>query len=317
MLWLVDYHKAYLIRIFIIKGVIMTFSPNRARAAVALLVSLFLGGPSLAQITIDPEPNPAFAALEAELGLSFGPIVNAETVTVDPLLMNGVEVDDRFFPAIFGKQRGSDNPTCTATLIGPGTILIAAHCVDDNPRVRFVRDADVVRSLCVIAPGWRGEVDNGSDIALCLLERSIRGIPYERVSFDLPRVGQIAHLTGYGCTEQGGERDGILRLGEAPIQNRPPGFRHSPGTLYTVASVAAGQAVLCPGDSGGPLYVMGGTLDGPRSVIGVNSATTFDRGVSLFAALGAPANAAFIRSFAEARGQQICGVNLELGCKAS
>ena len=43
---------------------------------------------------------------------------------------------------------------------------------------------------------------------------------------------------------------------------------------------------------------MGTTTDGPREIIGVNSATTFDRGVSLFAALGASGNRAFIAVFA-------------------
>ena len=279
-----------------------------------------------ADITISEEPNPAFEALVREFDSAFVQFETNEAMTVDQEVINGIPVDRRFFPAVLGKMRAWDPaPTCTASLIGPTTVLIAAHCVDDNPEIRLESSAGSVIGLCIIAPGWNSEADNGSDLALCTLNRAVMGITYERVSFNLPQVGQTVYLTGFGCTEEDGGRDGVLRLGSAPAQNRPEGFAVSTGTLYTVASIDDGQAVLCPGDSGGPLYVMRGTIDGPRSIIAVNSATTFERGVSLFAALGAPANAAFVQSFANGEftkdmqgqlvPQEVCGLNLDLGCK--
>jgi len=220
---------------------------------------------------------------------------------------------------------GDPHPTCTATLIGLTTLLIAAHCVDDNPDISLAFGSRTINARCVMAPAWNSEDDKGVDLALCVLANAVQGMTFERISFRLPAIGEALVLSGFGCTEEGGEPDGELRLGWAPAQNRPPGLSHSPGTLYTVASIEDGQSALCPRDSGGPLFRMPGAIDGPREVIAVNSATTYAHGVSLFAALGAPANAAFIRDFAAGEYTPdrsrtpipvlICGVNMDRGCE--
>lgn len=286
--------------------------------AAALGMGLSLSMPSLAraEFTVSEEPDPGFLALENELEPSLEPFGVEDNIQINPQVINGSVVDSRYFPAIFGKIRpGESVPSCTAALVGPSTMLIAAHCVDDNPNIRLRNGLASVRGRCVLSPAWRSNADTGVDVALCVLEHKITGISYESISYTLPNIGQDVYVTGFGCTWEGGPSDGKLRIGRAPAANRPSNFPQSPGTLYTASAIQAGQAVLCPGDSGGPLFMFSGTLDGPRRIIAVNSATTFSAGVSLYAALAAPANINFIQQFAAKYNQQICGVNLQLGCR--
>jgi hypothetical protein len=302
-----------------------------ARVITRILWSVSLGilfaTNAHAQLDVSGDENPAFAVLEASIDDTLVQFASQGAVSAGQEVINGVVVDVRDFEAVLGKRRAFDpHPTCTAALVGPATVLIAAHCVDGSPRIRLKTSSGVVEGICKIAPGWSSEADTGSDLALCLLRQHVSGVVFERVSFTLPSVGQLVAITGFGCTEEGGQRDGVLRMGTAPAQNRPAGFAESIGTLYTIAAIGDGDAVLCPGDSGGPLFVIGATTNGPREVIAVNSATTFDRGVSLFAALGAVHNQSFIRSWAsgeltpDASGQPIpqdvCGINRDRDCKA-
>lgn len=301
----------------------------RIRTLKALFVTwftLFLANDAFADPAIGDTASPGYDVLDARVLDDLSQLGDNSAIAAGQEVINGVVVDRRDFPAIFGKRRGLDpNPTCTAALIGPSTMLIAAHCVSSSPRIRLSAGVVSVEGICQTAPSWASNSDTGADVALCLLRHPVTGIVYERVSFTLPTSGQKVTVSGFGCTEKGGQRDGKLRLGTAPIKPQPAGFRDSPGTLYTVGSIAGDDAVLCPGDSGGPLFLMGTTTEGPREVIGVNSATTFDRGVSLFAGLGAPGNRAFINDFAAGKltpdaagrpvAQVICGVNLEVDCK--
>lgn len=295
-------------------------------ALLFICVTSVLTKGAQADPTIGDTDNPGFDVLDARVVDDLSQLGEDSAISAGQEVINGVVVDRRDFPAIFGKRSGLDpNPTCTAALVGPSTILIAAHCVSSSPRIRLSSGTVRVEGICQTAPGWSSNTDTGADIALCLLRRPVSGIVYERVSFTVPAAGQQVTVSGFGCTEEGGPRDGTLRLGTAPIKARPAGFRDSPGTLYTVGSITGGDAVLCPGDSGGPLFLMGSSTDGPREIIGVNSATTFDRGVSLFAGLGATGNRAFIEDYASGKltpdsagrpiERAICGVNLDADCK--
>ncbi len=101
---------------------------------LVVLLSLVCGQRVVAQVTISDEVNPALWTSRKSLPGTSPQFLPTMRWAVDQQVINGVVVDERFFPAIFGKMRtGESTPSCTASLIGPGTMLIAAHCVDDSP----------------------------------------------------------------------------------------------------------------------------------------------------------------------------------------
>jgi hypothetical protein len=231
------------------------------------------------------------------------------------LLINGVPADPKFFPTVFRMTTGG---TCTATLIGEAALLTAAHCVGHGALIKFVLGAREIRGICEQARGYHPQLNKSEDWALCLLEFPVLGINYETIPSNVPPIGQRVLLSGYGCTQQGGALDGKLRIGLSDTVNgQSVGFPRETSTIYTKSSIdPGGSAILCPGDSGGPLFILtGNSLNDARTLVGVNSRTTFEFGVSLFAATGSPAGRQFFKDWSERHGQKICGVNFDQSCR--
>jgi hypothetical protein len=230
------------------------------------------------------------------------------------LLINGVPADPRFFPTVYRMTTGG---TCTATLIGEAALLTAAHCVPNGALIQFVLGARTIRGLCEQARGYHPQLNRSEDWALCLLEFPVLGINYETIASSVPSTGKRVLLSGYGCTQQGGPLDGKLRIGSSEtVDAQSGGFPPETSTIYTKSSIDVGGAVLCPGDSGGPLFmVSGNSLNDARTLIGVNSRTTFQFGFSLFAATGSVAGRQFFKDWSERHGQKICGINTDQNCR--
>ncbi len=267
-----------------------------------------------AQISFEDDPNPGFSALIEDETIVLELITADSDNDVGQQVGNGQVVDPRFFQAVLRMRTGG---TCTASLVGPAVILIAAHCVDESRRIVFAAGAAQVAGVCRIAPTYN-PVRHHDDWALCLLERRVApgSLTFETVDTEArPPAGTSVALNGYGCTFRDGPLDGRLRIGFSTTANRPAGFRREPSAIYTKSDVGQGEAFLCPGDSGGPLFVMNDDTSGPRRIVGVNSRTTFEYGVSVFSATAAPTARAFIADFVDLTGAKICGVNLEIGCK--
>ncbi|MDX0974132.1 S1 family peptidase [Sinorhizobium medicae] len=282
----------------------------------ALLVGGFLAfvNPALSkdEVVVGNEAVPAFEKLEHETEASFELLPQIPAMDVEPLLINGTVADRRKFPAIVRMTTGG---TCTASIVGPAAILIAAHCVDNPARISFVSGTRRVVGICQHAPGYLS-IDKSQDWAMCLLRNELSGFPYESVDIDtMPTPGDQLVLTGYGCTQRDGPLDGLLRVGFSMVVSRPAGFREETSTIYTSSDLSEGEAVLCPGDSGGPIFRFSGGLNDSRKIVGVNSRTTFERGVSLFSATASVAGADFLKTWAALHNQKVCGVNLREGCK--
>jgi hypothetical protein len=257
--------------------------------------------------------TPRFQELVSGQTIVFSALPAVPTPT-DLLLINGVPVDQRQFPTVFRMTTGG---TCTATLVGPAAMLTAAHCVPNGAQIAFVLGTRTVRSLCEQARGYHPQFNQSEDWAMCLLEFPVTGINYETVAAEVPAVGKRVVLTGYGCTQQGGPLDGTLRAGSSDtVTGSSTGFPAETSSIYTKSNIDAGGAVLCPGDSGGPLFVFSGnSFNDARTLVGVNSRTTFQFGVSIFAATGSTAGKQFFRDWTERHGQKICGVNTDQNCR--
>lgn len=224
-----------------------------------------------------------------------------------PTLIGGREADPKDWPASVYASMG--NASCTATVVGPEVLLIAAHCVDHGGTAKFAIGPNQYTSKCSRSPLYRQGVDH--DLALCKIATPVKGIAYENLNQnpDLLNVGDEILLTGYGCIRPGGGggNDGIYRIGEAKI------IRLANPYDYT----ARGQAALCFGDSGGPAFYYTDAQKTKRVQITVNSKGDI-RTTSYLTSVATKASQDFFASWSTANNVKMCGVHEGIeGCRDS
>jgi hypothetical protein len=258
---------------------------------------------ALVLFAIAPVAGPAFGEDQQH---STPPIIFLHINEVVPpgsfQLSNGIVVDRRDWPTLIMARipRGeSEKPaTCTATLVGPNVVLLAAHCVDTwqgKPRRAELWAASRKISMtCEMHPGYvRQEYQfltprGSEDYALCLMNDngmsvfSFSTIRYEVIDAETALdSGSAVVMTGYGCEKLTVEVDGQLNwkpsrgaLGVGDQLIEWPTSHWLPAAAYiTSLSQLGKQPALCPGDSGGPLFtgVTAHKPDGVRRIRGVNS----------------------------------------------
>ncbi|PWE34083.1 hypothetical protein DDZ14_02680 [Maritimibacter sp. 55A14] len=254
----------------------------------------------LSRLNLEEEPRfLEFSQIEGE-GLELG-----------TELMNGKVLGRDVMPAVF---RATTDGTCTASMIGPTTSLLAAHCFETEIGfARFSIAGTSIRAICESDSTYKNS--SSHDWSLCLLERPITGITYEAVNIeDVPSVGTRVVLTGVGCTFEG-EEPAVrpLKAGVSSLVRRP--FNVAVGIdrgayIYTKSNTGQGEAVLCHGDSGGPSFVfLGDTFSTRRYILGVNSRTSISNGVGLLSATASTAGKTFISEWVERNEQVVCGIN--------
>jgi len=177
---------------------------------------------------------------------------------VVPTLINGTPAQPGQYPATVRSRQGSS--ACTATVIGERTLLHAAHCMSNGGSATFSVNGVSYTSRCTHHANYRG--NSTADWALCLIDKKVTGIKYERIAKTGFATGTRVRLTGYGCVRPGGGggNDGTLRIGDATVIRIPSGNNHD--------TVTNNGAALCFGDSGGPAFIY---RNGGREVFGVNS----------------------------------------------
>jgi len=181
---------------------------------------------------------------------------NSRGFDIFPTLINARVADPTQFPASVW-TRG-----CTATVVGERVVFIAAHCVSGS--ISFTVGPTRYTASCSRAREYSG--NSTADYALCQTDKTVVGIPYERINIDPSRfrVGDELLLTGYGCLRPGGGggNDGVYRIGESRIRRLPSGSNND--------IVTSGGASLCFGDSGGPAFHVD-PASGERVVVSTNS----------------------------------------------
>lgn len=242
--------------------------------------------------------------------LQLRPVDALKQNTTEERLGNGTVVDPKDWPASFYPDFTGNGQaaSCTATLLGPHSLLTAAHCIANGGHVGFTRDNQNYMGLCEQAkPSYQSP--ESPDWAMCLISPEVP-VRYETVSLDvsvLRRNNQLL-LAGFGCQKIGNKTDGKFRTGPAFIEKVLGQVVGDPDWIATYAAIARGDAFICPGDSGGAVFFEEPNF--PRTVVAVNSHyDTAGKGVSFLAVLGTPTAKAFLETWAQRHGQRLCGIH--------
>jgi len=240
---------------------------------------------------------------------------------------------------------------CTATLIGRDVVMTGAHCWTGPSTTatlgfRFkVNQSGMQKDVFINGDCIRHkDADIGNhinDLALCKLRAPVRGFlgKFETVSIKYGRLNDKEEvlLAGYGCLTQGGSSQFSLATGSAPVTNAASCYKFagigkpdvydenrictiskSPSAILRDVNLIGGLegAVLCKGDSGGPLFYHEEVPVNARKVIGVATHVDHVNKQSFFSALGKPDIAAFLEYWASRCGVQVCGVSDDTsGCR--
>lgn len=250
--------------------------------------------------------------------IQMGSVEKLNQPGIGPELIGGKEAKSTEWPASFySAQAGA---RCTATLIGPTALLLAAHCVGNGQLAAIEFRERTLSGPCRHAEGYKGGAgDLSADYALCRMTEPADGIKYERLNQDPSKLVQDTKLllTGFGCTipppatggPPSGGNDGKFRIGQARIAKVPGTDPGEPNTVVT-----RDQVIVCPGDSGGGAYIP--RIDGSRVLAAVNSRTLYKQGESLLSSVTSAAAVAFIKDWMKDNpDQKVCGVNFSAACR--
>lgn len=197
-----------------------------------------------------------------------------EVLEPDPTLLQGAR------PTVFVESE--EDLWCSGVAVSPRVILTAAHCLKGDEIT--VKAPGRVKGDCwtPLETWGTAGAEPGSppalvpDLAVCYLKKDLPKPP-ETLSTDvnLLRKGAEVVLAGFGCTEwtecKGPKWPSRAQTGKARLLDAV-----SPQDLYflTIGDPAQGESALCPGDSGGPVFVL--DEDGERRLIGIGQGGCVD-----------------------------------------
>ncbi len=242
-------------------------------------------------------------SLMASLGLSHE--VMAIEPRMAPIIDGRVANTSELYGTVAIVLTEDNSPSCTGTLIAPRVVATAAHCVVEQEEggeaiirnfapselmvvagVVDISEANEAQayalSKIVVHPDYPN-LDNASndpsgagrydDVALLVLEREVTtltpvAIPTIEEVTDRLVSGALVTISGYGTINAEGEGGGLLYIAETPFDSRVD---------VELVLGKSGEPDTCPGDSGGPAYLV---LGGKAELVGITSRSAADATVT-------------------------------------
>lgn len=217
-------------------------------------------------------------------------------------LINGQVADPKKFSGVVWIGN------CTATVIGPQTLITAAHCT--RSKVSFSVSGHKYSGQCMAAPEYSG--NSTADYSICHITEKVEGIEYEVINVDPDFIATNDKIlqSGFGCTKWGKQLDGKFRIGEASVLRTPVGNDFD----YRTGRGEDGEAVLCSGDSGGPAWGLDSNKERTK-LISVNSrSNTTTR--SYLSALATSSFTKLLANYQKKYQASVCGIDgFDVGCR--
>ncbi|WP_426421756.1 trypsin-like serine protease [Bradyrhizobium genosp. A] len=282
------------------------YVPAFSLALMSVAIPVFHANAADAPMTMTP-PNSG--------GISFQSVGELAQDSTGPRLGNAEIADPTEWRASFYSK--STGHGCTSTLIGPQTLLTAAHCVGPGQEASIKVEGVPYSGACIHHPDY--PTDPSADYALCRMTQPVPGVPYESINTNPKalKVGMYLRLTGFGCVSISGTGpvDDIYRVGNSPVTALPGELPHEPNSIITTATVVE-DAILCRGDSGGPAFIES-DMSSARVVASVNSRVSPSQRRSYMSSLTTDKAMAWIKQWSDfAVEQRICGLpNAPDGCR--
>ncbi|GAA1716203.1 hypothetical protein GCM10009745_75830 [Kribbella yunnanensis] len=239
-------------------------------------------------VTADPASGSVLAGksvsatIKTAARTAAGPVTGGRTGGgAGPAVVGGRPTTVAEYPFMISMRReGSSFPgqqSCSASLMGPHTVLLAAHCLVEKPgRKWFVYGATNLNDsgfVAEIKSQWvhpkHVNYQGGYDVAVVQLDRDVpvpAGMTYPTIATDTSKesVGTNGLVLGWGKTAQNTYSE-VLRKATIPVAPDSGCNERYTGTykpaLMLCTGFSDGRMGTCPGDSGGP-FLVGTTIVG-------------------------------------------------------
>lgn len=225
--------------------------------------------------------------------LSFG-----KNMVFEPHIINGQPVLSGHYSEIVFLHMADHK--CTATIIGPRTLITAGHCIFVSPNTWFEFKGEKYSAFFYQSPIYIEQAQD--DMAIGFTDIDIIGANPATLGEQI-NVNDPVRLFGYGCNSLEETGSGVLRYGDSVIQ----AIGDNQDYDFTASHNGEQGTMLCSGDSGGPTFVL---KKNQLLLIGTNSATDY-AGESYITNLTHTVSKEFIKKIIEEHNLKICGINIK------